>query len=161
MLRIKHKKLAVAAAGVAVLAIAGAAFAYFTNSGTGSGNASVGTSSTIELSSPLVGSLYPDGADVPVTVTIHNPGAGSQYVGTVSGVDNTNDNGTPANAADVCLGSWFEVDSKNFNGTLKADDGAAGGLDQGSVTTAVRMKDNGGNQDACKTKTMSITWSSN
>ena len=161
MIRIKHKKLAVLGAALAVVAIAGAAFAYFTNNGTGAGTASVGTSSTIELSSPLVGDLYPDGPDVAVTVTIHNPGAGSQHVGTVSGVVNTNNNGTPAVPGDDCLGSWFQVDPVIYNATLTADDNAAGGTDEDTADTVVRMVDNGASQDACKLKTMSITWSSN
>jgi len=160
-IKIKRKKLTLAVSAVAVVALAGAAFAYFTNSGTGAGSASVGTSSTIELSSSLVGTLYPGGADVPVTVHVHNPGSGSQYVGTISGVVNTNDNGTPSDSSDDCLGSWFQVDSKNFNSTLTADDGAAGGTDEGSQLTAVRMLDSGTNQNACKGKTVSITWSSN
>jgi len=157
MRRIKHKKLAVLVSAVAIIALASAAFAYFTNSGTGAGSAGVGTSSTIELSSSLVGTLYPDGPDVDVTVNIHNPGAGSQYVGTISGVVNTNDNGT-VTTADDCLGSWFEVDDVVYNGTLTAD-GTAG--DSDTADTVVRMNDSGTNQDNCKLDTMSITWSSN
>jgi hypothetical protein len=160
MRRIKHKKLAVLVSTVAILALAGAAFAYFTNSGTGAGSASVGTSSIIQLSSAPVGTLYPGGAAVPVTVNVHNPGAGSQYVGTISGVVNDNTNST-VTTADDCLGSWFVVANVDFNGTLTADNGAAGGTDEGSRNTTVSMNDSGTNQDACKLDSMSITWSSN
>ena len=152
-MRTSRKKLAVVAGGLAVLAFAGAAFAYFTNSGSGTGSASVGSSSEIALSSPLVGDLYPDGADVPVTVTIDNPGSGAQYVDTVSGVVETDDNGTPS-TADDCLGSWFEVDDITYQDTL-----AAGGSD--TADTNVRMNDSGSNQDACQGDTLTITWSSN
>lgn len=152
-MRTTRKKLAVIAGGLAVIAFAGAAFAYFTNSGSGTGSASVGSSSEIELSSPLVGDLYPDGADVPVTVTIDNPGSGAQYVDTVSGVVETDDNGTPA-PADDCLGSWFEVDDIVYQDTI-----AAGGSD--TAGTNVRMNDSGSNQDACQGDTLTITWSSN
>jgi len=158
---IKHKKLAILVSTVAIIALAGAAFAYFTNSGTGAGTAGVGTSSTIEVNSALVGTLYPGGADVDVTVNIHNPGAGAQYVGTISGVVNDNTNGTPSVLTDDCLGSWFVVDSVIYNDTLAADDAAAGGADEDTADTVVRMTDSGTNQDNCKGDTMSITWSSN
>jgi len=144
-MRTSRKKLAVIAAGIAVLAFAGAAFAYFTNAGSGSGTASVGTSSEIELSSDLVGTLYPGGPDVPVTVNIHNPGAGNQFVADISGV--VEDNGS-------CLGSWFEVDTINYNTNLDPDA-------SDTADTVVRMLDSGGNQDDCKNLTMDITWSSN
>jgi len=144
-MRTSRKKLAVIAAGIAVLAFAGAAFAYFTNSGSGSGQATVGSSSEIQLSSDTVGDLYPGGADVPVTVDITNPGSGNQYVADISGV--VEDNG-------ACLGSWFEVDTIHYNTDLNP-----GASD--SAVTAVRMNDSGTNQDACQGLTMDITWSSN
>jgi hypothetical protein len=154
VMRTSRKKLAAIAGGLAVLAFAGAAFAYFTNSGSGDGTADVGTSSEIELSSPLVGDLYPDGDDVPVTVTIHNPGSGTQYVGTVSGVVETDDGGTPSDASDDCLGSWFEVDDIDYDGEL-----AAGASD--TADTNVRMLNVHSSQDACQDLTLDITWSSN
>ena len=131
-------------AAVAALASVGA-YAYFTASGSGAGTATVGESSGILLSSPLVGDLYPDGADVPVTVTIENPGSGAQYVDTVSGV--VEDNG-------ACLGAWFEVDDILYQDTL-----AAGASD--TADTVIRMVDSGTNQDACQGETVDITWSSN
>jgi hypothetical protein len=132
-------------AAVAALASVGA-YAYFTAAGSGTGSASVGSSDAIELSSPLVGDLYPDGADVPVTVTISNAGgSGAQFVDTVSGV--VADNG-------ACLGSWFEVDPIAYQDTI-----AAGGSD--TAGTNVRMNDSGTNQDACQGLTMTINWSSN
>jgi hypothetical protein len=134
---------------LAVLAVAAigavGGYAYFTNSGSGTGTASVGTSSDIQLGSDLVGTLYPGGADVPVTVNIHNPGSGAEHVGTISGT--VADNGS-------CLGSWFQVDSVDYDATL-----ASGGSD--TADTSVRMLDSGTNQDACKSLTMTIDWSSN
>ncbi|MGH2795609.1 MAG: hypothetical protein ACRDKG_15055 [Actinomycetota bacterium] len=145
-MRTSRRKLAVVAGGLAVVAFAGAAFAYFTNSGSGSGTASVGSSSEIALSSPLVGDLYPDGADVPVTVTISNAaGQGAQFVDTVSG--SVADNGD-------CLGSWFEVDDIVYQDTI-----AAGGSD--TAGTNVRMNDSGTNQDECQGDTLTINWTSN
>lgn len=139
-------------AGVALLAIlavaavaAFGAYAYFSSTGTGTGSAAVGSSSTIQLSGSPVASLYPGGADAPVTVSIHNPGGGNQQVNTVSGSVATNGG---------CLGSWFAVDSVAYNGVV-----AAGA----TVTTGtnVRMLESNTNQDACQGKTMTINWSSN
>jgi hypothetical protein len=133
--------------GIAALAIAlgTGAFAYFTSSGSGTGTAGVGSSSTIQLSSGTVGGLFPGGADVPVTVTIHNPGSGAEYVGTVSG--SVADNGG-------CSGTWFQVDNVTYGATL-----AAGGSD--TVSTNVRMLDSGTNQNACQSQSMTINWTSN
>ncbi len=140
----KKRLILVAIAGVAAAAGTGA-FAYFTASGTGTGTATVGSASSITLSSGAVSGLYPGGADVPVSVTITNPGGGAQYVGTVSG--SIADNGG-------CQGAWFQVDSVTYNGTI-----AAGGT--GTASTKVRMLDSGTNQNVCQGKSMTITWSSN
>jgi hypothetical protein len=140
----RSRKLTLLAGVVALMLVAGAAFAYFTNTGTGSGTASVGTSSEIELSSPLVGTLYPGGDDVAVTVTIFNPGSGFQMINTVSGAVTTNGD---------CLGTWFVVDDIIYDAEL-----APGASD--TADTAVRMLDSGTNQDVCKGLTMAIVWSS-
>jgi hypothetical protein len=158
MKRFKTKKgLALLLVLVVAAITAVGAVAWFSSTGTGVGSADVGTSSTIQLSSPNVGNLFPGGVDVPVTVTMHNPGQGDEYVGTVSGVVNTDDNGTPANPADDCLGSWFTVDSVNYNDYLTRNTTVG---DTDTVNTNVRMNESGGPQDACQGKTLSITWSS-
>src|SRR5439155_16132730 len=139
----RRKKLAMVAGALAVVAFAGAAFAYFTSNGTGTGTADVGSSSTINLSSDAVAGLFPGGADVPVTVHVHNPGGGAEYVGTISG--SVADNGG-------CLGAWFTVDSINYN-----TDVAAGSNGSDAVTN-VRLADTGSEQDACQGATMTINW---
>jgi hypothetical protein len=144
-MRTSRKKLAVIAGTLSVLAIAGAAFAYFTASGSGTGTATVGSSSAIQLSSDTVGDLYPGGADVAVTVDINNPGNGNQYVDDISG--SVADNGD-------CLGSWFVVDTIDYNTNLDAGE-------SDSSATAVRMTDTGTNQDVCQGLSMTINWSSN
>ncbi|HEY7602918.1 MAG TPA: hypothetical protein VH760_01565 [Gaiellaceae bacterium] len=140
----KKRAVVLAIAALAV-GLGTGAFAYFSSTGSGAGTATVGSSAAVQLSSPSVGPLYPGGGNVPVTVTIHNPGGGSEYVNQVSGsvADNTG-----------CLGSWFQVDSVSYAGTL-----AAGASD--TVSTNVRMVDSGTNQDLCQGKSMNITWSSN
>lgn len=141
---IKKKKLLFVLAGSVAAMVAVGAYGYFSSTGSGSGSATVGTSSTVELSSPSVGTLYPGGADVPVTVSIHNPGAGNQYVGTITGT--VADNGG-------CLGSWFEVDPIAYDTNVLK--GATV-----SASTNVRMLESNSNQDACKLKTMTIDWAS-
>jgi hypothetical protein len=143
---LKRKKLVLIAAGAVVAAVAAfAAYAYFSSTGSGTGSASVGASSTIQLSSPAVGTLYPGGPAVPVTVSIHNPGSGNEFVGTISGTvaDNTG-----------CLGSWFTVDPITYDTSVVAGDTA-------TASTNVRMVESNTNQDACQSKTVTINWSSN
>jgi hypothetical protein len=140
----KRVAIALVALVVAVGTTVGA-LAYFTNSGSGTGTATVGTSSHIDLSSALVGTLYPGGADVPVTVNITNTGSGAQYVADITG--------TVADNAG-CLGSWFQVDTVHYDTDL------AGGASD-STGTNVRMLDSGTNQNVCKGKSMTINWASN
>jgi hypothetical protein len=146
MTRYVTKKRLILVGVVAVaIALAAGALAYFTSNGSGTGTATVGSATAIVLSSPPVGNLFPGGADVPVTVTIQNPGSGAQFVNQVSGsvADNAG-----------CLGSWFQVDTVTYAATL-----APGASD--TATTAVRMLDSGTNQDVCQGKTMTINWTSN
>jgi len=140
----KKRVIMVAVAALAI-GLGTSAFAYFSSSGSGSGQATVGSSTNVTLASPSVGPLYPGGASVPVDVTITNPGSGSERVAHVSG--SVADNGG-------CLGSWFQVDGFDYNGTLAAGANA-------TVQTHVSMNDSGTNQDACQGKTMTINWSSN
>ncbi len=142
----KRRLIAVAVVAVAI-AIAGGAFAYFSSTGSGTGTAGVGSTSNIELSSPSVGTLYPGGSAVPVTVTIHNPGNGNEYVGTISG--SVADGGTGGN----CLGSWFTVAPIVYDTNVTA--GASP-----TANTTVTMNDSGTNQDPCQGATLTINWSS-
>jgi hypothetical protein len=141
----KRRTLA-ALAAVAVLAMAGAAYAYFTSVGSGSGSATVGSTSSVNLSSTVVGDLFPGAAATPVTVKVHNPGGGTQHVATISGT--VADNGT-------CLGSWFTVASVTYNHDV------AGGADGPDGASSVKLNETGSNQDACQGKTVVINWSSN
>jgi hypothetical protein len=143
---VTKKRVIVVAVAALAIGLGTSAFAYFSSNGAGTGSASVGSSSAIQLSSPSVGTLYPAGADVPVTVTIHNPGSGAQHVGTVSGA--------VADGTGGCVGTWFQVDSVVYNATL-----AAGTSD--TVSTKVRMLDSGTNQNACQGQSMTVNWTSN
>ena len=142
---VTKKRVIVVAVAALAIGLGTSAFAYFTSTGSGSGTATVGSSSAVELTSPSVGPLYPGGADVPVTVTIHNPGSGSEYVNQVSG--SVADNGG-------CLGSWFQVDGVSYAGTL-----AAGASDTESTPRPDGRLNL--NQDVCQGKSMTVNWSSN
>jgi hypothetical protein len=142
------RRLIVLAVVAVAIGVAGGAFAYFSSTGSGTGSATVGSSSTVQLSSPNVGTLYPGGAAVPVTVTIHNPGSGNEYVGTISG--SVANGGTGNN----CLGSWFTVAPIVYNTNVAA--GASP-----TASTTVTMNESGTNQDPCQGATLTINWSSN
>jgi hypothetical protein len=146
-MRFLKSKKAVAFLGMLIVAAVAAfgAYAYFTSTGSGSGSANVGSSSGVQLSGSPSTSLYPGGADAAATVSIHNPGSGNEYVGTISG--SVADNGG-------CLGSWFTVDPITYNATV------AGGA-TATAATHVRMSDSGTNQDACQGKSVTVNWSSN
>jgi hypothetical protein len=139
------KRVVLLTVAALVIGISTGAFAYFTSSGSGSGSATVGSSAAIQLSNVTVGDLYPGGADVPVTVDITNPGSGVEHIADISG--SVADNGG-------CLGSWFEVDTINYN-----DDLAPGASN--SASTNMRILNSGTDQDACQGLTMTINWSSN
>ena len=78
----------------------------------------MGSASAIVLTSDSVSGLYPAGSDVTVGVHVQNAGSGDQYVGTISGAVQTNDNGTAGDATDDCLGSWFQADPITYNTTV-------------------------------------------
>ena len=134
---------------VAILAIALSAvgaFAYFTAAGSGTGNAAVGSATAVVITSDTNGTdLYPGGGDETVDVHVENPGSGQQFVNDVSGVVQDNAG---------CLGSWFEVDTIDLNANI-----APGATVD--TSTAVRMNDSGGDQDACQNATLTISWTSN
>lgn len=142
---VSKKRVIVVAVAALAIGLGTSAFAYFTSTGSGTGTATVGSSSAVQLTSPSVGPLYPGGVDVPVDVTIHNPGSGSEYVNHVSG--SVADNG-------ACLGSWFQVDGFDYASTL------AGGAST-TVQTQVRMLNQNVSQDACQGQSMTVNWSSN
>jgi hypothetical protein len=139
------KRVIVVAVAALTIGLGASAFAYFTSTGSGTGSATVGTSTAVQLSSPSVGPLYPGGADVPVTVSVHNPGGGNEYVNQITGSVATSGS---------CLGTWFVVDPINY-----AAEVAHGATN--SAPTNVRMLNVNASQDACQGQTLTINWSSN
>lgn len=140
------KRVAILAVLVVVAISAVAAYAYFTSAGSGQGFVNSGQIGATVLSSDTVGPLYPQtnpGNTTAVTVHVNNTGGGDQYVGQITG--------TVEDQAG-CSGSWFSV----------APVAAPGLLSPGShdFVSSVILNDNGGNQNACANKTLTIDWAS-
>ena len=101
------KRVIVVAVAALAIGLGTSAFAYFSSTGSGTGTATVGTSTAVQLTSASVGPLYPGGADVPVTVSIHNPGGGNEYVNQITG--------TVADQHAAASPAWFVVDPINYD----------------------------------------------
>jgi hypothetical protein len=144
---IRSKKgIALAASLVVVIAGAVGAYAYFTAAGSGTGTFTSGNVGAITISSATVGPLFPQtdsSQTTALTVTVHNGGASSQYVGQITGTVATNGG---------CQGSWFSVASIAAPGVLTPGDH--------TFSSSVILNDNGGNQDACAGQTETINWAS-
>ena len=145
MKRFSKKAWVVVGIVLAIALSAMGAFAYFTAAGSGSGNASVGSASNVVITSDAVTGLYPGGVDKTVAVHVNNPGSGQQYVNDVSGTVATSGG---------CDGSWFVVDTIDFNTNI-----APGATV--NTSTNVRMLDSGTDQNACQGLTLTINWVSN
>jgi hypothetical protein len=102
----KKKTLVFVAAVATAIGLTVGAYAYFTSSGGGDGSASVGTSSPIEITPTITGTLYPGGPAASVSFTVKNTGSGNEYVDSIS-YDSLND--PPGN----CASSWFELNGGN------------------------------------------------
>jgi hypothetical protein len=154
------KRIVLLAVAALAIGIGTGAFAYFSSGGSGTGHATVGTSSTLALSSTLVNSgdlLLPGGPAVPMKLHIDNTSGAAQYVFTATGAVAT---------SGQCLTEWFELGTLagttftpgavfNIGQTLSPDTAI-------DVDAAVRMlSPSGVNQDACKGVELTINWTSN
>ena len=128
----------------AIAAVSG--YAYFSAAGTGSGSAYTGAVATIQLSGDASsGYLYPGGPAIPITVTVHNPGVATQYVGAITGAVSA-----PLN---LCNPAWFTIAPTSY-GYL-----AGGATD--TVSSSISMpQDNNDNQSGCAGQTLTLSWSS-
>lgn len=153
---IARKRVLSALAGVCVLAIAAGAYAYFTTSGSGTATATVGTSSAVVLKGTVTGNLYP-GSSSPVTLTVDNPSAGKQRVGTISLEKITADAGHAS--CSVVIGGGnpdFTMADVVVNKTYATGNNQAV-TPNGSLT----MNDTGVSQDACQGATLTLTLKNN
>jgi len=142
----------VAIAIIGVLVAAGAAFAYWTTTGSGSGSSDTGTvvPVTVNQTSTITG-LAPGLPAQTLSGTFDNPNAGPVYVGSVS-VSVTGTDQAGCTASDYTIAGTAPVNAEIASGD---DVGAWSGLTiQFNNKPAV-------NQDACKTATVTLAYTSN
>lgn len=156
MYLLTKKRILAAFATVGALAIAVGAYAYFTASGSGTATATVGTSSAVTLKGTVTGNLYP-GSSSPVALTVDNPSAGKQRVGTVSLEKITADAGHSSCSVVITGGNPdFTMADVVVNKTFGSGNGQA--ITPGGT---LAMNDTGVNQDACQGATLTLTLKSN
>jgi hypothetical protein len=141
------RKALVAGGLVATLGVGGIAFAFFTANGSGTGSASVGSPSPITISASAPDALYPAGPAADVTITVTNPGSGSQHVGSVS-LDSVD----ASNA--LCDTSAFTMDAVTVNQTIAPGDNTV-------VHGSLSMTDTGSDQNDCQGASLTLNLSSN
>ena len=149
--------------GVMVVAVAAAigAYAYFTATGSGTGSATVGSASNITLAGTVTGTLYPAGAAASVSVLVHNPGSGSQYVTNVHLDSITTDVAHAACDLSVSgINPAFTMADISVATTLTADDLAVGGTDQTTKVGSLQMNDTGIAQNSCQGAPLTLNLSS-
>jgi hypothetical protein len=138
-----RKGIALLAAGAIAVVAAVAGYAFFTASGSGTGTITVGTASSVQLSNDPVAGIVPGGTPSSVTVHVHNPSAGTQYVGAITGAVRSDGD---------CLGSWFAITPSAAVGSI-----APGGTVD--TTVGVAMTETGTSQDPCQGKPLTVDWS--
>jgi hypothetical protein len=150
------KKRAIVLGAVAVLAVAAVAIAYFSSTGSGTGTATVGTSSNVEITGTTSTEAYPEGPAVPVSITVKNPGKGSEFVGEVTATKITPDAGHASCVVTLNeAGSAFTMNKTAINQDVKA------GATSTPVNGSLQMNDTGINQDSCQGAKLTISFTSN
>jgi len=151
----KFSKKQIVIGGAAALALAiggGAAYAYWTNSGSGDGSATTGTTSpfTVSVDNVDLADLSPAGPTDTVGYSISTTGSGTEHATTaLATVTGTHNGSGPVTG---CTSDDFDITNNTF---------PAAGVDITSATPAnytfdIKMKDTGGNQDACKGVTVDL-----
>ncbi len=156
MLGTTKKRALLALCCTGLLALAGVAYAYFTTSGSGTVTATVGSSSAVTLKGTVTGNLYP-GSSSPVSLTVDNPSAGKQRVGTISLEKITADAGHSGCSVATTGGNPdFAMADVVVNKTFAPGNGQAV-TPNGSLT----MNDTGVSQDACQGAMLTLTLKNN
>jgi hypothetical protein len=151
MRTITTKAKATIAAGVVITAaVSGVAYAYWTTSGSGSGSASSGTTQAEDAlrltQDKAVTDLYPGGPAGDIVVRAANPAAFDQVVGDVT-VKATYPVDCPAD-------NWKLTNATDSMGTLKPSESTA------TVVGTIALTETGANQDACKSVTPTLSFTS-
>lgn len=177
MMRKKHRNkkrslilLALFALAAVVAAVGG--YAYFTSTGTGTGSATVGTSTTWQVTTAAAagGPLTPGGAAgtyQTVGYTVKNNSTGKQSLADVNVKIAQSDGSAWSQQSNVakpaCTAADFQlsVDGTTFSaaGAAANDTSATGNLAPGATATGtitIRMVDSGANQDNCKSLTVPL-----
>lgn len=156
MLGITKRRALLALACTCMLALAGGAYAYFTTTGSGTVTATVGSGSAVTLKGTVTGNLYP-GSSSSVSLTVDNPSAGKQRVGTISLEKITADAGHSGCSVVITGGNPdFTMADVVVNKTFAPGNGQAV-TPSGSLT----MNDTGVSQDACQGATLTLTVKNN
>jgi hypothetical protein len=141
---------------ICVLALAAGAYAYFTTTGSGTATATVGTASAVTLKGTVTGNLYP-GSSSAVALTVDNPSAGKQRVGTISLEKITADAGHSGCSVLISGGNPdFTMADVVVNKTFAPGNGQA--VTPGGT---LAMNDTGVSQDACQGATLTLTLKNN
>jgi hypothetical protein len=166
------RKIAAAGAVAAIVVGAGVSYAYFTSTGSGSGSATTGSSTNLTIAQDAFGNgvgqqpavtLYPGTGIQGINFTVSNPGAGHEYVNTVTASVAANA-GNALNASDStpipgCLASWYQVN--NPTQTVGQDIAGGSSYDFTGGSLSVQLTNPNVSQDACQGKTVKLSFTSN
>jgi hypothetical protein len=152
MRRITRTSAFVAVGAAIAVASVGVAYAYWTTSGSGTGTAATGTSSAITANQVgTISGLAPGSGSQPLAGNFDNTNAGAVYVHSVTAaVSGTSNPG--CSAADFTVAQPALVDANVASGS------AQGSWSGGSIAF---NDDPARNQDACKSATVFLSYTSN
>lgn len=146
----RNKKIAVLGT-ICLLMAAGGAYAYWTQGGTGSGTAGTGTTANLTITqTSTVAGLAPGAPAQPLSGTITNPNDGTVHVASVTAA--LSSTGLPAG----CTTADYQIN--DAVSTVDAD--VASGASANWSGPSIQMVNSATNQDACKTATVTITYTS-
>ena len=150
------RKFAVIGGTVTMSLVGGAALAYWTQSGSGSGSATADTTAAITVyQTSTVSTLRPGGPSGALSGDFTNPNPGSVTISSITATvdafsSQTNVAKPPCTQADFAIGGT--------SGSNVVPTGTRVGSWSGLTVSLV---DNGLNQDNCKVKTVSISYTAN
>ena len=147
---LRHKKITAIGAVCLLMAAAGA-YAYWTQGGSGSGSAGTGTTTALTIAqTSTVAGLAPGAGAQSLSGTITNSGSGTVFVTSVTAA--LSSTGLPAG----CTTADYRINDPVA--TVNAN--VAGGASTTWSGPSIEMVDTGANQDACKSATVTVTYTS-
>lgn len=148
MRKTTKRTLAVAATAVLLFGGAGAAYAYWTATGTGTGTGTTAAGSAVTVvQTSVVSNLAPDSTPQALSGTITNPSDAPVVISGITAAVTSTSN-------PLCLTSWFAIAGTiTFPAQIAVDDTSAW-----SGATVQLVNNPAVNQNACKTATITITY---